>query len=81
MGNSFKSWLALFGLLLVHSVERCRSIEIDLTVQLEPGVRECFHQFIAKDIEYDVEYQVGEFFFLFLLELRFLSLIVTPYLV
>ncbi len=39
-------------------VKQAVAIESDLTVDIQPGKRECFHQFVPADSSFDVEYQV-----------------------
>ena len=35
------------------------AIEADLTIDIEAGKRECFHQFVPTDSSFEVEYQVS----------------------
>ena len=34
------------------------AVEADLTIDIEAGKRECFHQFVPTDSSFEVEYQV-----------------------
>ena len=34
------------------------AVEEDLTIDIEAGKRECFHQFVPTDSSFEVEYQV-----------------------
>ncbi len=43
----------LWGLINVIS-----AAQIELTVDIQPGIRDCFHQYIEKDAEIEFEYQV-----------------------
>ncbi len=51
--------LLLLTLALFCRVKRSLAIETDLTVDIEAGRRECFHQFVGADSSFEVEYQVG----------------------
>ena len=42
------------------------AIEADLTIDIEAGKRECFHQFVPTDSSFEVEYQVERTVFIFL---------------
>ena len=46
--------LAVFGF-----VKYSLAIEADLTIDIEAGKRECFHQFVPTDSSFEVEYQVS----------------------
>ena len=43
-------------LFTLSSLSSC--LDITLTLDVSPGVRDCLHQFIAEDTLYEVEYQV-----------------------
>ena len=53
-----KSCVFLLLSILFCSLEICKSIENDLTVEIEAGDRECFHQHINQGTSFEVEYQV-----------------------
>ncbi len=46
-------------LTLLWGFKSIQAIESDLTIDIGAGKRECFHQHIAKDSSFEVEYQVG----------------------
>ena len=43
---------------LVYICHFCTCLDITFTIDVAPGVRECLHQYIAADAEYEAEYQV-----------------------
>ena len=49
----------IFLLFLCLFVNIDNAIELDLTVDIDPGARECFHQYLPQDMEFDIEYQVA----------------------
>ena len=45
-------------LLVIWAFNACMCFEAELTIYVEPGQKECFHQHISKDTKFEVEYQV-----------------------
>ena len=45
-------------LLVVLSIEYASCLQYELSVQIEPGKRECFHQHLAKELTMELDFQV-----------------------
>lgn len=56
MNVNFLVLYATFALPFFCSLSTC--LDISFTIDVAPGVRECLHQYMAADTQFEVEYQV-----------------------
>ena len=54
--------LSILLIAIFSFVKYSTAIETDLTIDIDPGKRECFHQYAPPDSSFEVEYQVWKWY-------------------